>query len=75
MEVFQTPGRPLQLLPRSSEVSGGDSEATYQLQSVGVILFNVLHDSTMHHPLRHSDELSFPRIFLGPNKFQDVRMG
>ena len=51
MEVLQTLSCPVQLLPQFSEGSEGESEGTHQLQSVGVVLLNVLHDVPMHHPL------------------------
>ena len=75
MEVPQTLGCFVQLSSRFSDGSGGGSEAAYQLQPVGRIVFNVVHDIPVIHPLRHSDELSFPYVFLNPNKFQDVRVG
>jgi len=75
VEVLQALGCPVQLSSRLSERNGGDSEVAYQFQSVGLMIFNVLHDGSVHHPLRNGDELSFPHVFLSPNEFQDVRMG
>jgi len=51
MNVFQTLRRPVQLVPRFSEGSDGESEVTYQLQSVHVINSNVVHDVPVLHPL------------------------
>ena len=75
VEVLQTLSCPIQLLPAFSEGSGGGSDVTHQVQSVGVIIFDELHDVPVHHPLRHSGELSIPHIPVDPNKFQDVRVG
>ena len=74
MEVLQALGCPVQLSPMLSEGSGVGSEVTHQLQSVGAIVFNVLHNGPLQHPLGNGYELSFLRVFLDPDKFQDVRM-
>ena len=50
MEVHQTLGCPVQLLPRFSEESGGESEVTYQLQPVDVVISYEVHDVPMRHP-------------------------
>ena len=50
MEVLQTLGCPVQLLPPFSEGTG-ESEVTYQLQSVGMIISDVVHDVPVRHPL------------------------
>jgi len=58
-----------------SEGNVRESEATYQLQSVNMIVFDVVHDSPVRHPLRHSDELPPLPILQNSNKVQDVRVG
>ena len=75
MDVLETLGCAVQLLSHFSEGSGGGSGATYQVQSVGLILLNVVHDAPVLHPLCYSDELPLLHVFPNPNKFQDVRMG
>ena len=75
MEVIQTPSCPVQLLSQFSERSWRKIEGTYEFQSVGVVLFDVLHDVPVVHPFRHGDELTFLHVPLNPNKSQDVRMG
>ena len=65
----------MQLLSHFSEGRGGGSEVTCQFQSVGGVLFDVLHDVSVFHPLRHSDELPFLHIPSNSNELQDVRMG
>lgn len=50
MEILQTLGRAVQLSPY---FSGGGSQGggvTYQIQPVGMIIFNILHDVTVVHP-------------------------
>jgi hypothetical protein len=51
MEVLQTLGCPMQLLSHLSEGSGGGSKVTHQLQSVDRIIFDILCDVSMCHPL------------------------
>jgi hypothetical protein len=51
MEVPQTLSRPVQLLPHFSGGCNGESEATYQFQSVDVMVFYILNDIPMRHPL------------------------
>ena len=75
MKVLQTLGCPVQLLSRLSEGSSGESEVTYQFQSVCVIILEVLNDVPMRHPLRHYAELSFLHVPLNSSKCQNVRMG
>ena len=53
----------------------GGSEATYQFQPVDAIIFDILHDVPMLHPLRHSNELAFFHVSLNTSQVQDVRMG
>jgi len=50
MEVLETLNCPVQLSPQLSEESDGQSEATYQFQSIGVMIFDIFHDGSMHHP-------------------------
>ena len=75
VEVLQTLSCPVQLLSSFSEGSGGGGEVTHQVQSVGRIIFDELHDVPMCHPLRHGGELSFPHVPVNANKFQDVWVG
>ena len=75
MQVLQTLGRAVQLPLDFSEGSSEESEVTDQLQSVCVILADVLHYVPIHHPLRHGNELPFCYVFLSSNKSQDVWMG
>jgi len=75
VEVLETLGCTVQLPPHFSEGCGGKSEATYKFQSVGVIVFNELHNIPTRHPLRHGCELAFLHVLLGPNELQDVRVG
>ena len=72
MEVLQSLGCPVQLPSHYNGGSGRWSEVTYQFQSVGVILSNVLHDSPVLHPLRHSSELPFLHVPPNPDKLYDV---
>ena len=51
MEVLQTLSGPVQLLSQFSKGGGGESEGTNQVQPVGVVIFNVIHDVAMRHPL------------------------
>jgi len=51
MEILQTLGCPVQLLLYFSGGGSGDIGATYQIKSVGVITFYVLHDVPVLHPL------------------------
>jgi len=51
VDVPQTLGSAVQLLLYFSEWCGGESETAYQLQSVGAIVLNVVHDAPVHHPL------------------------
>jgi len=74
MEVLQTLGCPTQLLPRFGEENGRESEVTYQLQPVDVIISYEVHDVPVRHPFRHGDELSFLHVAVNPSKLQDVRM-
>jgi hypothetical protein len=52
-----------------------ENGATYKLQSVDGVLLDVLHDVSVLHPLRNSDELSFCHISIDTDKIQDVWMG
>ena len=47
MEVLETLGCTVQLPPHFSEGCGGESETTYKLQSVDVIISNELHNVPM----------------------------
>ena len=47
----------------------GEDEVTYKFQSVGVILFDEVHDVSVGHPLRDSGELCFLHIAVNANKF------
>ena len=47
----------------------------YQLQSVDIVAFDILHDGSVRHPVSHGDELPYLRILPSPNKVQDVRVG
>ena len=51
------------------------ARGVYQFQSVDGMIFDVLHDISVHHPLRYSDKLPFLHLPLNSSKFQDVRMG
>ena len=51
MEVLQTLGSSVQLLSQFSDGNGGKSEGTHQFQPICVVVFNVLHDVSMRHPL------------------------
>ena len=75
VDVLQTLCCAVQLLLLFSELCGGEGKTAHQLQPVGAVVLNVVHDAPVHHPLRHNDELSFLQIFPNPNKFQDVRVG
>ena len=75
MEVLQTLCCPMQLLVYFSEGSSKERKATYQLQPVDVVVFNVFHDVPTCHPLGHSRETSFSHVPMNPNKLQDIRVG
>ena len=75
MEVLQTLGYPMQLSPGFSNGNDGKGAVTYKLQPVGMILSDVFHDIPVRHPLRHSDELSFPHVPVNSSQTHDVRMG
>ena len=75
MEVFQTLSCFVQLLRHLSKGSCGDHEATYQSQSVDVVLSDEFHDTSVDHPFGKSDELSFIHVAIDAKKLQDVRMG
>jgi len=51
VEIPQALGCPVQLLSRFNRKGRGESEATYQLQPVGMIALDVVHDVPMFHPL------------------------
>jgi len=72
VDVLQTLCCAVQLSSLFSELCGGENETAYQLQPIGAIVLNVVHDTPMHHPLRRNNELPFFQIFLNPNKSQDV---
>ena len=75
VEVLQALSCIMQLLGHLNEGSDGDREATYQFQSVGVILSNVFHDGPMLHPFGNSGESTFVHVPIDTNKLHDVRMG
>ena len=51
MEVLQALSGPVQLLSQFSEESGGEGQDTNQVQPISVVLFDVIHDVSMSHPL------------------------